>query len=89
MSQADVFSILQRTLTLALELSMPLLVAGMVVGIVVSLFQAVTQINDSTLSLVPKIIAIFAAIAVLGPWMFEQAIRFTTYMLTQVPGSGA
>lgn len=88
MTQADVFSILQSTLTLALELSMPLLITGMVVGIVVSLFQAVTQINDSTLSMVPKIIAIFGAVAVLGPWMFEQALRFTTYALTQVPGVG-
>jgi flagellar biosynthetic protein FliQ len=88
MTQADVFSILQSTLTLALELSMPLLVVGMVIGIVVSLFQAVTQINDSTLSMVPKIIGIFAAVAILGPWMFEQAVRFTTYMLTQVPGAG-
>ena len=89
MNQADAFSILQTMFALALELSMPLLVIGMIVGVIISIFQAMTQINDSTLSLVPKILAIFAAIAVLGPWMFQQLIGFTTRMLTYVPGVGS
>jgi flagellar biosynthetic protein FliQ len=89
MTQADVFSILQSTLTLALELSMPLLVAGLITGVAISIFQAVTQINDSTLSLVPKIIAVFAAVAVFGPWMFHQLMQFTTHMLTQIPGTAS
>ncbi|MCA1597674.1 MAG: flagellar biosynthesis protein FliQ [Chloroflexi bacterium] len=89
MSQSDVFNILQSTMTLALELSVPLLLAGLVVGVVVSLFQAVTQINDSTLSMAPKIISVFAAIALLGPWMFHQLLQFATHMLTYLPGGAS
>jgi len=88
MSQADVFAILQNTMTLALELSMPILGIGLVTGVVVSIFQAVTQINDSTLSLVPKIASVFGALAVAGPWMFHQLVQFATQMLTYVPGAG-
>jgi flagellar biosynthetic protein FliQ len=86
MNQADVFNILQRTMTLALELSMPVLVVGLVAGVAISIFQAVTQINDSTLSLVPKILAVFASLAVFGPWMFHQLVQFTVLMLTTLPG---
>ena len=89
MSQADVFSILQNTLSLALELSLPLLLIGLVSGVLVSLFQAVTQINDSTLAQVPKIIAVFIGIALFGPWMFHQILGFTAHMLSQTPGAGA
>lgn len=89
MSQADVFSILQNTLSLALELSLPLLLIGLVSGVLVSLFQAVTQINDSTLAQVPKIIAVFIGIALFGPWMFHQIMGFTAHMLSQTPGAGA
>lgn len=89
MTQADVFSILQSTLTLALELSTPLLLFALVVGVLVSLFQAVTQINDSTLAMVPKIISVFAALALFGPWMFHQIMGFTAHMLSQTPGAGA
>lgn len=89
MSQADVFSILQNTLSLALELSLPLLLIGLVSGVLVSLFQAVTQINDSTLAQVPKIIAVFIGIALFGPWMFHQIMGFTAHMLSQTPGTGA
>lgn len=86
MNQADVFNILQRTMTLALELSMPVLVVGLVAGVAISVFQAVTQINDSTLSLVPKILAVFASLAVFGPWMFHLLVQFTVQMLTTLPG---
>ncbi len=88
MTQADVFSILQSTLTLALELSTPLLLFALVVGVLVSLFQAVTQINDSTLAMVPKIISVFAALALFGPWMFHQITQFAVQMLTRLPGTG-
>ncbi len=87
MSQADVFNTLQTTLALALELSMPMLLFGVVVGVLVSLFQAVTQINDSTLSIIPKIIAVFVSLAIFGPWMFSKVLGFTVHMLTYLPGA--
>ena len=86
MSQADVFTVLQSALTLALELSLPVLLIGLITGVVISIFQAVTQINDSTLSLVPKIVSVFAALAVFGPWMFNQLVQFSIHMLTYTPG---
>lgn len=89
MSQADVFNVLQQTLTLALELSLPLLLFGLVVGVLVSLFQAVTQINDSTLAQVPKIIAVFVAIGFFGPWIFQQIMQFAVHMLTYTPGGAS
>ena len=89
MSQGEVFSILQNTLGLALELSLPVLLFGLVVGVLISLFQAVTQINDSTLSLVPKIIAVFISLAIFGPWMFHQLVQFTVGILSRVAGGPA
>lgn len=86
MGQAEVFSILQNTMALALELSLPVLLFGLAVGVLISLFQAVTQINDSTLALVPKIISVFVALAIFGPWMFHQLMQFTLTTLTRVPG---
>ncbi len=86
MSQADVFSVLQSALTLSLELSLPVLLIGLVTGVIVSIFQAVTQINDSTLALVPKIVSVFAALAVFGPWMFHQLVQFAVQMLSYTPG---
>ena len=86
MSQADVFTVLQSALTLALELSLPVLLIGLVTGVIVSIFQAVTQINDSTLALVPKIVSVFAALAIFGPWMFHQLVQFSIQMLSYTPG---
>jgi flagellar biosynthetic protein FliQ len=86
MSQADVFTVLQNALTIALELSLPVLAVGLVAGVLISVFQAVTQINDSTLSLVPKIISVFAALAIFGPWMFHQLMQFSTEMFSYTPG---
>ena len=88
MSQADVFSILQNAMMVALELSLPILAVGVVVGVVISIFQAVTQINDQTLSLVPKILAVFATLGLLGPWMFHQLMQFAIQMLTRLPVAG-
>ena len=87
MSQADVFTVLQNALTLALELSLPVLLIGLVTGVIVSIFQAVTQINDATLALVPKIVSVFAALAIFGPWMFHQLMHFAVQMLSYTPGA--
>jgi len=87
MSQAEVFSILRNTLVLALELSLPLLLAGLVVGLVINVFQAVTQLTDATLSFVPKILAVFLSLAVFGPWMSHQIMKFAVDMLTHGVGS--
>jgi flagellar biosynthetic protein FliQ len=64
---------------------MPLLMAGLVVGLVVSVFQAVTQIQEMTLSFIPKIIAMVVVIVVLGPWMLGQLETFTIELYGSIP----
>ncbi len=64
----------------------PLLLVALVVGLVVSIFQAATQINESTLSFIPKLVGIFLAIAIAGPWMLTVMLDFMRRTLTGIPG---
>jgi len=66
----------QRALRLTVMLSAPVLVAGMLTGLAVSLFQAVTSIQEATLTFVPKLIVVFAALMLCMPWMTDLAVRF-------------
>ena len=75
MSQLEFLSILQSTLTLSLMLSAPVLIICLVVGLLISVFQAVTQIQEATLTFVPKILAGILAIIFLAPWMLEVYIN--------------
>jgi flagellar biosynthetic protein FliQ len=74
-----------RTLRTALLLATPPLVAGLVVGVVVSIFQAVTQIQEQTLVQVPKMFAVVAVLMVLLPWMLRLLIDFTVHLFTHIP----
>ena len=64
----------------------PLLLVALIVGLVVSIFQAATKINESTLSFIPKLIGIFLAIVIAGPWMLTVLLDFTRRTLTGIPG---
>lgn len=64
----------------------PILLVGLVVGLVVSIFQAVTQIHEMTLTFIPKVLAIFITIVLLLPWMLQRFISFTQFILTSIPG---
>jgi flagellar biosynthetic protein FliQ len=85
MDQGTVVDLTMRTLELSLKLALPLLLAALVVGLLVSVFQAVTQIQEMTLSFIPKILAIVAVIVVLGPWMMGQLESFTTELYGSIP----
>jgi flagellar biosynthetic protein FliQ len=85
MDQGTVIDLTMRTLELALKLGAPLLLSGLVVGLIVSVFQAVTQIQEMTLSFIPKIIAMVVVIIVLGPWMLGQMETFTTELYGSIP----
>ncbi len=61
------------------------MLASMLVGFFVSLFQATTQIQEQTLSYVPKLVAVFVMMAVLGPWIIAQMVRFTTILFESIP----
>ena len=77
--------ITQQGLLLVLMLSLPALVAGAVIGLIVGLFTATTQINDSTLTFLPKLIAVALVIVVLGPWGAGTLVRFTAEMWRAMP----
>ena len=72
-----ILSLVQNAMEVALYLSAPLLLTALVVGLLISILQAATQINESTLSFVPKLVAIFLATALAGPWMLG---LFTSYI---------
>jgi len=65
----------------------PVLIVALVVGLAVSLFQAVTQINESTLSFLPKLLAVLAALAVAGPWMVTMLVDWIRQVLTSIPSA--
>ena len=75
----------QNAFMIALQIGGPLLVASLVVGMLVSVFQAVTQINEQTLSFVPKILVIAGALAVLGPWMATTLIGYMISTFNSLP----
>ena len=84
MSQIEFITLLQKTLMLVLLLSAPVLIVSLVVGLLISVFQSVTQIQESTLTFVPKILAGILTIMVLAPWMLEVYISSVTEMFNNM-----
>jgi flagellar biosynthetic protein FliQ len=84
----QVSSLLQETITLALTVAAPFLLGALVTGLSVSVFQAATQINEQTLTFVPKIVVVLGTFAVLFPWMFGQIVEFGTRLITNSMGGG-
>jgi flagellar biosynthetic protein FliQ len=85
MTQALAMQFGQETLTLTLMLIAPPLGFALVVGLVVSLFQAVTQINEATLAFVPKMVAVFASLAIFGPWMLNALLTYANGLYAYLP----
>jgi flagellar biosynthetic protein FliQ len=85
MTQDSVVSICVSAMELALKIGMPLLLVGLVLGLVVSVFQAVTQIQEQTLSFIPKIVGMAVVLVVAGPWMLGQLIVWTQELYGQIP----
>ena len=72
--------LIRETLTLALIISAPMLVIGLVVGVIISLLQAVTQIQEQTLTIIPKLAAMVGAAIVLMPWIGQRLMEYATLM---------
>jgi flagellar biosynthesis protein FliQ len=72
-------------MSLALKVAGPLLLVALVIGLVVSIFQAVTQIQEQSLSLIPKIAGVAVVVVLLGPWMLGQLVAYTTELYTAIP----
>ncbi|SFA77393.1 flagellar biosynthetic protein FliQ [Lentibacillus halodurans] len=77
MNSEYVLSLAERGVYVILLVSGPLLILALAVGLLVSIFQATTQIQEQTLAFIPKIIAVFVGIVFLGPWMLTQMVEFT------------
>ena len=86
MDQNTAVNLATQAMTLAMEVGGPLLLVGLAVGLVVSLFQAVTQIQEQTLSFIPKIVGVGLVIVVLGPWMLNQLVSYTQNLYGSIPG---
>jgi flagellar biosynthetic protein FliQ len=74
-----------ETFKLALYLSLPMLMGGLIAGLLISIFQATTQINEMTLSFVPKILIVVGIIIFMMPWMMNMMIEFTTKLINMIP----
>lgn len=77
--------VVNQAIRVTLLLAAPMLIGALVVGVLVSIFQAVTQINEQTLSFIPKILVIIAALVIFSPWMMETMVTFTQDLITSIP----
>ncbi len=85
MNADTVMSLGTQALQMTLLLAAPLLIAALVTGLVVSIFQAATQINEMTLSFIPKLVAIFATMVIAGPWMLALLVDYMRRLLESIP----
>ena len=85
MDADSVINISVQGMEVALKIALPLLAVGLLVGLAVSVFQAVTQIQEQTLSFIPKILASAAVLVVGGPWMLNQLLAYTTELWSSIP----
>lgn len=85
MDQDTVINLAQQAMSLAIRVGGPLLLVGLGIGLVVSVFQAVTQIQEQSLSFIPKIVGVAAVIVVAGPWMLSQLLGYTETLYRNIP----
>jgi flagellar biosynthetic protein FliQ len=86
MTPENVMTLGQNAMQVVLMLSAPLLAVTLIIGLVVSVFQATTQINDASLSFVPKLVGVILALVIAGPWMLTVITDYMTRLLTDLPG---
>jgi len=86
MTPETIMSIARHALEVTLLLSMPLLLSALIIGLVVGIFQAATQINESTLSFIPKLVGVALALVVAGPWMLQVITGYTRELFNSIPG---
>lgn len=86
MTPSTIIDIGRQAIEVTLMMSAPLFLAALVTGLLVSVFQAATQINEMTLSFVPKLLAIFIVMVLAGPWMITLITDFTRRLFESIPG---
>ena len=86
MTPESVMTIGRQAMEVTLMVAAPMLLTALVVGLIVSIFQAATQINEMTLSFIPKLVGIFAAMIIAGPWMLSVMVDYMRQMFSSIPG---
>ncbi len=85
MTPETVISIGQQALWVTMLIASPMLLSALAVGLLVGMFQAATQINEMTMSFIPKLLVLVLALVVAGPWMLSVIINFTKQLMEQIP----
>ncbi len=85
MTETTVLELGREAAQITLLLILPLLGVSLIVGLVIGIIQSATQIHEATVNFVPKLLAIFAVLAVLGPWMLQNAVKFTADLFPRLP----
>jgi len=75
----------REAMELTLVICLPMMGVGLIVGVIISIFQAATQIQDATLALVPKLVAMFIALILAFPWIMDKMVTYTTNLFTNLP----
>ena len=86
MTPESVMNLGRHAMEITLMVSAPMLLIALVIGLVVSIFQAATQINEMTLSFIPKLVGIFIALVVAGPWMLSVMVDYMRELFSSIPG---
>jgi flagellar biosynthetic protein FliQ len=85
MTPEFVIEFAKQAIILTILVSLPMLGLGLIAGLIISVFQAVTQIQEMTLTFVPKILAVFIGLLFAAPWMMEKLMSFTSNIITNIP----
>lgn len=85
MTPESVMTMGRQAIEVTIMIAAPMLLVALVVGLVVSIFQAATQINETTLSFIPKLVGIFLALIIAGPWMLTVMLDYMRQMFTSIP----
>ena len=85
MNPETVMTMGRQAMEVTLMVAAPLLLVALVIGLVVSIFQAATQINEATLSFIPKLVGVFVTLVVAGPWMISVMVDYMRQVLTGIP----
>ncbi|UEM04290.1 flagellar biosynthesis protein FliQ [Skermanella rosea] len=89
MNETDVMEVVRESIVVTLKIGGPIMVLTLVVGLVISLFQALTQIQEMTLTFVPKVVLVFGVLLLLMPYMLSTLITFTQQLADRIIGMGA
>jgi len=86
MTDQTVIDLGSQAIMVTMQVAAPVLMTTMIVGVIISIFQAATQINEQTLTFIPKILAITAAMIICGPWILQVMLGFTKEIFNGIPG---